>query len=125
MQQYRRFGVPRVGVTAGDGTRAPSGVPPLVPQAAHRSRHGLDVSTVAVDEDQPLRPFARRAPELEKQLFEDGSTDRYGAGESLVLAAGPVGDRRSDDEGCAVPGTAESGDDGIGDCRGDAGVVVK
>src|SRR6188472_1547140 len=84
-----------VGVGVLDITGAPARVASFVTQQCRRSRQGLHISAVPVDEHQPPRPARSRPAELYEQKPQRGGADRYRPGKTLVFAAGAVADRWS------------------------------
>ncbi|CFE48365.1 Uncharacterised protein [Mycobacterium tuberculosis] len=91
MQQHGCFGVAGVGVTARAGARAPSGVATFSAQQAYRSGQSADIAAVPVDEDQAPGPAGGRPAILHEQHRQGFSADRDRSSETLVFAAGAVG----------------------------------
>ncbi len=96
----------------------------LVAQQGRRRRQRLDVAAVAVDEDQARRPARCGPAELDQQEPQRRGSDRDGAGEPLVLAAGAVADRGREHP-VRSSRSAEPVGNSAGDRGGDAGVGVQ
>ena len=112
-QHQRRLGAPRVRITPGhDGAPHQQLVAVGVTAPRHVGQRRL-VAPVGVHQQDAAEGGAGAADELDEERRQGLVPDEQSARECGVLAAGPVGDRRCDDD--ARPAGRQPGGEGVGD----------